>query len=1091
MDSNPVPSSGLVVMVFTDLVDSTLIKAHLPGPDLEARNRDYATGILARHRERVERDLAAQGGRVVKREADGYFLAFSNAVRAARWAAALQAGHAEDPIDTPLGPLQVRIGIHAGTPLVDPLDAEDYLGHEVDYAARIAALAGGDQIVLSETMAALVRDARVAGFRLQAHGEHELKGIGRVPVFELLHGEKQPRPLRGAPARETSDSSDSEDLSGAPLFPYGRAALVSRDAEVADLRSRLCSVLEGRGGTILLAGEPGIGKTRLAQEISQEARQRGFHVLAGHCDEQVTAPYQPFALALLEYLNAAAPAQLARALPPAVACELARIVPDVTARLRDVPGAAALPAEHGQLALMEAVRQFLAAVGSSDAPVLLVLDDLHWADEGSLALLHYLSRAAGGMRLLIVGAYRDVELSTRHPLEQTLTLMNRERLYQRLLLRRLPRASVERLVDALLPGWEPDPAFLVTLHRETEGNPFFIEEVLKHLVEEGAIYRGEGRWQIRSAEHVRVPESIRATIGRRVQRLPEESQETLRLAAVIGQQFSFDLLLEVSGLPEDRLLEMVEEWLAAHLVVEQRQGRDELYRFHHALIRETLYEELSLRRGARLHERVGAALEAVYGAQTDAHLDALAYHFSHSHSGDAAEKGIDYCLRAGQRALLLNANEEAIRHFTAALELLDGFPEDEARLRRRWELVYGFQRAHRSRGDRERARAVLQDYLRRAEALPFPWGMAAAHHELGWTYWTRPEGMEHFETCLALGEQHGMGEWTARARIQLGEILGWIHPERDFDRASALLRATLAAPEGLTRGEVEAAYCVLMLSCAVHGRWEEAIRAFHESLAVGGPRESGVFLFFLSAMERVYFDEGRHDEYLAFCREARRLLAEAGTGIAHNEGYVQPVRGTCTWSPESDISDLSLNQWYLEPAQPSAQFTRELFLDSFDAPELKPSWEWHDPGGASSFSLSERSGALTLHAAGGVDLFPLFNLNAPRLLLEVRGDFALETRVEGNWDERQAGAGGLLVWKDTLNFLRLDKFCRTLRHNEDIILAARVRGEFLHFGRGRLRGRVYHLRLERVGDRFTSFASTDGVHWLTAGWADLPVADPL
>src|SRR5262249_34432838 len=151
---------------------------------------------------------------------------------------------------------------------------------------------------------------------------------------------------------------------------------------------------------------------------------------------------------------------------------------------------ATLAGEPGQLALMEAVRQFVGALCNTDAPVLLFLDDLHWPDEGSLTLLHYLARVAGGMRLLVLGTYRDVELTTPHPLERTLSLMSRERFYLRVLLRRLPQENVEHLVAALLPGWEPgapgERAFLAALHQETEGNPFFIEEVLKHLVEEGA-----------------------------------------------------------------------------------------------------------------------------------------------------------------------------------------------------------------------------------------------------------------------------------------------------------------------------------------------------------------------------------------------------------------------------------------------------------------------------------------------------------------------------------------------------------------------------------------------------------------------------
>src|SRR5262249_52956189 len=161
-------------------------------------------------------------------------------------------------------------------------------------------------------------------------------------------------------------------------------------------------------------------------------------------------------------------------------------------------------------------------------------------------------------------------------------------------------------------------------------------------------------------------------------------RETLTLAAVIGQQFTFDVLLKASGLDEEGLLDLIEEWLRAHLIVERRQGREEVYRFQHAQIRAVLYDTLSLRRRARLHERIGAALEEVYAADREAHLDELAYHFSQAHAPSSVEKAVEYCLRAGEKARHLFANEEALKHLTAALEFLEGIPNDETHLRLRW-----------------------------------------------------------------------------------------------------------------------------------------------------------------------------------------------------------------------------------------------------------------------------------------------------------------------------------------------------------------------------------------------------------------------
>jgi predicted ATPase len=315
------------------------------------------------------------------------------------------------------------------------------------------------------------------------------------------------------------------------------------------------------------------------------------------------------------------------------------------------------------------------------------------------------------------------------------------------------------------------------LYRETEGNPFFIEEVLKHLVEEGAIYREGGRWQIQPLDEISVPQSIKVTIGRRLERLSEESREALTLAAVIGQQFRFELLLQASELEEERLLEIVEEWLGAHLVIEERRGREEVYRFQHALIREVLYDEVSLRRKARLHERVGLALEAVSAAVLEERVEELASHFAQARSGTAVEKGVDYCLRAGAKARNLYANEAAIQHLTAALELLDGLPEDELHLRKRWEVVANLSKAYLDCRRFERAQHAVQDYLALAQRIGYPWGMAAAHRwmasALAWSDWvagvhdsesSRRLRKEHLEQSLQIAEQHGLTDWRARAR---------------------------------------------------------------------------------------------------------------------------------------------------------------------------------------------------------------------------------------------------------------------------------------------------------------------------------------
>jgi len=248
-----VPGSP-VTLVFTDLVGSTAIKAQLPGSDVTARNHRFVDTVLAPHRRRVEADLAAHGGRAVKTEGDSYFLVFADAVEAVRWASAIQMYHARDPIPTPLGPVAVRIGLHTGSPLPD---GDDFIGHEVDYAARVAALANGGQVLLSETTAALVRAAGLADLALHPHGGRDLKGIGRVPIFELLYADRQPTPLR-------------EGVLSPSNLPPTPDGFVGRADLVAELREHVRA-----GGVTILKGEGGIGKTTLALAVAHQAHRDG------------------------------------------------------------------------------------------------------------------------------------------------------------------------------------------------------------------------------------------------------------------------------------------------------------------------------------------------------------------------------------------------------------------------------------------------------------------------------------------------------------------------------------------------------------------------------------------------------------------------------------------------------------------------------------------------------------------------------------------------------------------------------------------------------------------------------------------------
>ncbi len=444
-----------------------------------------------------------------------------------------------------------------------------------------------------------------------------------------------------------------------------RSRFVGRDRELHELKVAVDRMLGGEGGTIFVVGEPGIGKTRICQETTTYARLRGCRVWSGQAYEREAGlPYGPFVEAFK-----LARSELAEEDWPGIARrwpELAKLLPEVTAAPASL---VELPPEQERARLFEQVAQLLAA-WARQFPIVLTLDDLHWADQATLELLRYLARVARGERILLIGTYRDVEVGAAHSLARTLGDMNRERLYQRVLLRRLEEAPVATLIAAAFD--EPIArALLRPVYQETEGNPFFIEEVLKDLVETGAVFREDGRWGHSPKAALRVPESIREAVGRRIARFSEACRQSLTVAAVIGREFAFDVLQAGGSLDEDTLLAHLDEALAAQLIhpAGSRAG-EEAYTFQHALIRETLYDGLNPRRRARLHRQVGEAYEQVYAKRQDLVVDDLAYHFGRAEQGQA-DKGIRYNVLAAERAAAAYAHEGAEARLRVALELAE------------------------------------------------------------------------------------------------------------------------------------------------------------------------------------------------------------------------------------------------------------------------------------------------------------------------------------------------------------------------------------------------------------------------------------
>ncbi len=488
------------------------------------------------------------------------------------------------------------------------------------------------------------------------------ESLGGRPSEELVPEEKAPRTR--APTPE----------------PRRALPLVGREAEVGALHAFVDGAARGEGGVVFLAGEAGIGKTRLGEETAAYAALRGARVLRGRSYQgQGAVPYAPWIEMLREFVREA-PRELLYKVSGTYAADLGKLVPELLEKVGPAPTPTLGHPDQERLRLFEAVKE-LCLLLSQETPLLLFLDDLNWADPSSLELLHYVARRASGSFLLILGAYRDVEVMEGSVLSQLLFDLNRERLLDQVSLPRLPPLHVAEMMAASMGEEEISEAFRDLVFAKTGGNPFFVEEVLRSLVEEGVVFRAGDRWDRRPIAEIRIPSSVRAVVRQRLDRLDERCNRILALAAVQGGEFDYEVLKRVSLVEEDDLLTSLEDALRARLIRERALApRRSVFAFADAQVRDVLYDGLSLIRRRQYHAKTARALEEFPQGEEGERVALLAYHYVRA--GDVA-KALDYALQAGEAAARVYAYEEAGQHLTTALELLEEVehePEVKARV---------------------------------------------------------------------------------------------------------------------------------------------------------------------------------------------------------------------------------------------------------------------------------------------------------------------------------------------------------------------------------------------------------------------------
>ena len=775
-----VSGSGLVLILFTDLVDSTRQRSEMGDVAADELRRAHFTGL--------REALAATGGTEVKTIGDALMATYAGAADALAGAVAMQ-WSVERLNRRGKGPAQgMRIGISTGDAAFED---GDWFGTPVIEASRLCGVADGGQILVSDLVRVLAGSR--TDFETRSVGVRELKGFPEaVAVSEVVW----------AAAVDESVLPLPEVVDTAPTF-----AFAGRTAELASLMTVWKEVVEGDRRLVLISGEPGIGKTRLVTEAARIAHGQGGTILWGRCDPELGAPFEPFVEALRRYTSSVSPGRLRGELGP-LAGELTRLLPELNSRVPGLAEPLRAEPEAERHRLFEAVIDLLAA-SSDHAPLVLVLDDLHWADKPSLLLLRYVLRSVTPIRVLILATYRDTDLDRSHPLADVLGDLRRENGVTRLDITGLDGKGVEQLMESAA-GHElsrPGSELAQAVHAETEGNPFFVGQMLLHLAESGLIVQRDDRWTTAVAlSDVGIPEGIREVVGRRLSALSEVTNDALRWAAVIGTEFDL-AIVEVAGGPSGvELLDALDEATAAG-VLQEVGGAVGRYRFAHALVRSSLREEISTNRRVRMHWNVGEAIEARSGIGVDDHLDTLAYHYGEGALAGDPAKAVGFIRRSATKASNELAFEATASHLDRALGLLELFDRPDHGLR--GDLLLDLGTALRKAGD-PRRRATVFAAAEVARSLGDPQRLARAALSLGLFATANEVGFIDAE-ALALYEEALAGvpddPSPVRARL-LSLIAAELHWGRDENRrrriASEALVMARATGDGPTLNAVMA-----------------------------------------------------------------------------------------------------------------------------------------------------------------------------------------------------------------------------------------------------------------------------------------------
>ena len=624
-----------------------------------------------------------------------------------------------------------------------------------------------------------------ASFELRDVGALSLQGLADpLRAYDLALGEGVEEETPAA-RREAVPAEGDVPLPRALAGP-GATAFVGRGEELARLGAALARGREGNRELCFVTGEAGVGKTRLCRELAAQAHADGWLVLYGHPQQENVVPYQPFVEALRHYVSHSSAAAMRVKAGDGLAPELGRLLPELRAQLPGSDETETADPDTARLRLFDAIARLTFEI-ARERRLLLVLDDLHWADTPTLLLLRHLLASGERGPLVVLATSRDSELAPDAPLKA----LGGELAAEAISLGGLEGSEVRELIAAWAGG-EPPEGFALDLWEETNGNPFFVREVLRHLNEAGALVGGALPAEL-SLARLGVPEGVREVIWRRLSRLGEETGRLLQVAAVAGRDFSATLLERASGLPAEVVRDALAEAAAARILTEL-PGADR-HAFAHALVRDALYEDLSATARVRLHLRIGAALEEL--ADADDHLAELAEHFLGGAVAAGPEKAVEYAARAAQRAIDQLAYEEAARYHQRVLDTLE-LPAAE-----RCDTLLGLGEARTRAGQTELARGAFKQAAELAAGLGSVERLETAAIGYARRFVEEP-GVVDAELIRLLEETLEAGEGrdsVMRVRL-LGHLCGALYYADARVRIDELSRGALAMAERL--GDAEA-----------------------------------------------------------------------------------------------------------------------------------------------------------------------------------------------------------------------------------------------------------------------------------------------